>query len=153
MEENKPLLSFSFCLDHKYGSFNANQISTGMFRPSANVRGVFMEMKKRVQDITQMWIDSEKPAPLPTPVKEYFYVGGPSKRKFDPVNWHPTEKIVVDKLVKNGLLEDDDYKRIPEVTFKALPEENRGHFEFKIEFFPYKKDEEDRDLFTTRSEK
>ena len=150
MEENKPLLSFSFYLDNKYGSFNANQISTGMFRPAANVRGVFLEMKKQVQAIVQMWIDSEKPAPLPAPVKECFYVGGPSKHKFDPVNWHPTEKIIVDKLVKNGLLEDDDYKRIPEVTFKALPEENRGHFEFKIEFFPYKKETHEQSLFTTR---
>lgn len=146
-----PLLEMSFVLDKKYGSVNANLVSEGLFHPKNNIRGVFISTKKLVQQIVQTWINSEKPAPLTPPVREEFFVGSPRPHSFDPVNWHITEKIVVDVLVKNGLLPDDDYKNIPEVTFRPLPDENRGEYEFKIQFFPY--EAQDRDLFTSQSEK
>lgn len=79
-----------------------------------------MQAKTKLQAIARVYLDSEKPAPFPVGAKitESFTVTAPAKvSSFDPVNFHPTEKVIVDTLVKGGILEDDNGSVIPEVKF------------------------------------
>lgn len=117
---------------------NQNWISTALFCPAKLRNGMrwrFMQAKTKLQAIAQTYLDTEKPAPFEAgkKIKETFTVTAPCMvKKFDPVNFHPTEKVIVDVLVKGGVLEDDNGLVIPSVVFKSGG--SRGKFyEFRLE--------------------
>ena len=96
-----------------------------------------MESKGKIRRIVQMWVDENKPAPFPEGAKigERFTVTGPKRASvFDPANFHPTEKVVIDVLVQNGLLPDDNGEVIPEAAFCYGGRRESG-YEFRVELF------------------
>lgn len=117
---------------------NQNWISTGLFCPAKLRNGMrwrFMESKSKLQSIAKAYVESEKPEPFGAgkKIKETFTVTAPCTVKyFDPVNFHPTEKVLVDVLVKEGILEDDNGLVIPSVVFKSGGSKGRG-YEFRLE--------------------
>lgn len=112
---------------------STNKISTAMFGASAQMRGAFYGMKTYLKQQTQLFYDSH-PAKLKEKVHEVVTVGN-LKGIFDPVNYHPSEKIIVDTLIKNGLLPDDNSEWIPFVTFKAFKLIPRSHWLFRLDFY------------------
>ena len=122
---------------------NANKESQGMnpkcmSKSRYGIWGAFLSMKQKLQEQANAWIDENKPEPFGCPVKETFWVGNlrPSMN-YDPVNYHPIEKVVTDVFVKRGILIDDHSLLIPEVTFRGLEKISRKKYEFVIQFEPF----------------
>ena len=121
-------------------ALNQNWIASALFCPAQVRNGMrwrFMEAKGKIQKIVGMWIEENKPAPFPPDarLRERFTVTGPSAAKmFDPVNFHPTEKVAIDVLVKHGLLPDDNGEVIPEVEFLYGGRQKAG-YTFRVEIF------------------
>lgn len=131
------MIDFSFTIP---GSdvLNQNWISTALFCPAKLRNGMrwrFMNAKTKLQGIAKTYVENEKPEPFEPgrKIKETFTVTAPCTVKyFDPVNFHPTEKVLVDVLVKEGILEDDNGLVIPSVVFKSGGSKGRG-YEFRLE--------------------
>ena len=138
----EPLLHYEFYLEPKY-VINLNRVTEGMnpkcFQKAKwGIWGAFLDMKRKVQKQTKEWILENKIEPMPRQVREKFYVGNLKKsNRFDPVNYHTIEKPCIDTFVKEGILEDDNYMNIPEVTFLPLPQQPRKLYQFILEFYPY----------------
>ena len=67
--------------------------------------------------LTRLWREAAKAAalglpPFACPVHIVAYVQKPVRNRFDPGNWYPTAKAVVDGIVDAQLLTDDDWKRV-----------------------------------------
>lgn len=131
------MIDFSFSLPTS-DVLNQNWIASALFCTAQVKNGMrwrFMEAKGKIQKITEMWIEEAKPAPFPpeTRLQERFTVTGPKAAKvFDPVNFHPTEKVVIDVLVKHGLLPDDNGEVIPKVEFLYGGRQKAG-YTFRVE--------------------
>ena len=130
-------IDFSFSLPAS-DVLNQNWIASALFCTAQVRNGMrwrFMEAKGKIQKIVGMWIEEAKPAPFPIglPLLERFTVTGPMQAKmFDPVNFHPTEKVAIDVLVKHGLLSDDNGEVIPKVEFLYGGRQKAG-YTFRVE--------------------
>ena len=121
---------------------STNSISSAMFGHPVEVRGAFYGMKLYLQKQANQWF-KEHPCHLGQPVREICTVGNPSGL-FDPVNYHPSEKVITDVLIKNGFLPDDNCDWIPFVTFQSFKGHKRKEWLFRLDFYALS----DRDLET-----
>ena len=121
---------------------STNSISSAMFGHPVEVRGAFYGMKLYLQKQANQWF-KEHPCRLDQPVREICTVGNPSGL-FDPVNYHPSEKVITDVLIKNGFLPDDNCDWIPFVTFQSFKGHKRKEWLFRLDFYALS----DRDLET-----
>ena len=112
---------------------STNSISSAMFGHPVEVRGAFYGMKLYLQKQANQWFE-EHPCHLDQPVREICTVGNPSGL-FDPVNYHPSEKVITDVLIKNGFLPDDNCDWIPFVTFQSFKGHKRKEWLFRLDFY------------------
>ena len=112
---------------------STNSISSAMFGHPVEVRGAFYGMKLYLQKQANQWF-KEHPCHLGQPVREICTVGNPSGL-FDPVNYHPSEKVITDVLIKNGFLPDDNCDWIPFVTFQSFKGHKRKEWLFRLDFY------------------
>lgn len=112
---------------------STNSISSAMFGHPNEVRGAFYGMKLYLQKETTKWF-KDYPCRLTQPVKEICTIGNPSGL-FDPVNYHPSEKVITDVLIKNGFLPDDNCDWIPFVTFQSFKGHKRKEWLFRLDFY------------------
>lgn len=83
---------------------------------TSNDRLHFRDVARRASALRKL-ASKETVQPLQSPVRVTVTVQQDTARRFDPANWYPTVKPLIDGLVDAGILSDDDSKNIEQVTF------------------------------------
>lgn len=88
---------------------------------------------KKLRDLARDTYTGGQVADVRSPVKLTCRVSQDTRRRFDPPNFYPTIKALVDGLTDAGAWIDDDLRHIPAMEFTGAYDASKGHTRFTIE--------------------
>lgn len=91
---------------------------------------------KKLRDLAKESYTGGKVADVRSPVKLTCCVSQDTRRRFDPPNFYPTIKALVDGLTDAGAWLDDDLRHIPVMEFTGAYSAPKGHTSFTVEAVP-----------------
>lgn len=101
---------------------------------TSNGRLHFRDTAKRASKLREL-ASKEVVRAMQAPVRVIVTVQQDTARRFDPANWYPTVKPLIDGLVDAGILPDDDSKHIEQVIFThGRSQCEKGHTNIILSF-------------------